>query len=52
MSLATWKGRARARRFALPCLLFALLVTAAPTIPAAHSQTHARSYAQTHALRS
>ena len=54
MSLATWQGRARARRFALPFLLFALLVTVGPvSVPAgagdAHSQTHARSSAQTHA---
>ena len=46
MSLATWKGRARARRLALPCLVFALLIAAVPMIPSAHSQTHA----QTHAL--
>ena len=48
MSFASWKGRARARRLALPCLLFALLITAVPMIPSAHSQTHA----QTHALMS
>ena len=46
MSVATWKRRARARRFALPFLLFALLVTAGPaSVPAgagdAHAQTHA-----------
>ncbi len=52
MSFATWKGRVRARRFALPFVLFALLVATVPTSLAAHSQTHARSYAQTHALKS
>jgi hypothetical protein len=51
MSLSAWKRRARARRFGLPFLVFALLVSV-PTSPPAHSQTHARSYAQTHALRS
>jgi hypothetical protein len=48
MSFASSKGRARARRFALPCLLFAMLVTVVPPSPPAHSQTHA----QTHALMS
>jgi hypothetical protein len=53
MTLAAWQRRFRARRAALPFLLFALLVTAGPAAvrtgsPDAHSQTHA----QTHAVRS
>ena len=52
MSLATWQGRARARRFALPFLLFALLVTVGPAVPAGAGDAHGQTHAQTHALRS
>ena len=52
MGLTAWTRRLRARRAALPSLLFAVLVLAAaaslPTAAPAPAQTHA----QTHALRS
>ena len=57
MSSTLWRARSRARRLALPFLLFPLFVgTVPPSLPGAsgdaHSQTHARPVAQTHALRS
>jgi hypothetical protein len=58
MSPTPWVRRARARRHAaLLAALCALVATAGPaSMPASpgsiHSQTHAKSVAQTHALRS
>ena len=55
MRLIAWARRVRSRRAALSSVLFALVVVALPApapVTPAHSQTHARSDAQTHALSS